>query len=197
MDVSVTRSVPLWGGHGLATWDPAADKVQLGDRRLVPREILVRVRGGPKEPDLAMKIEVRKGIPQWVEVVLRARPDGSEEVRDKHLRAIRLGDWLEQIVAACSLGFSGAGADGTVWSKPVDDRSAVADIRRAVSGQPRTVTPELLQKVSEIYRQHFADRPTESVARAFNVKHRTAARYVQRARSAGYLPPTDPGKKKA
>ena len=179
-------------GHGQATWDPA-DKVEVGDRRRVPREIFVQIRGGEKEPDLGMKIEVRQGIPQWAEVVLRARPDGPE-VRDKDLAAIRLNDWLESIVAMCSVVKSVP--DGTVWSKPVNDWSAVPDIRRAVSGRRRTVTPELLQTVAEVYRQHF-DKPTEAVRRSFGVSHRTAARYVQQARVAGHLPETDPGKKKA
>src|SRR5215207_1996697 len=125
----VTQSITFMGGHGRAVWDPA-DKVEIGDRRRVPREILVQIRGGKNEPDLGMKIEVREGIPQWVEVTLRARPDGPE-VRDKHLAAIHLGDWLNQVVAACSLGLSGVDPDGTVWSKPVDDQSAVGDIRRA------------------------------------------------------------------
>ena len=106
-------------------------------------------------------------------------------------------DWLEQIVAMCSLKYSGTGPGWTVLSQPVDDRGAVADIRRARSGRPRAVTPERLRKVAEVYRQHFADRPTEAVARSFGVSHRTAARYIRQARDAGHLPETDPGKTKA
>jgi hypothetical protein len=193
--VSARHFVPLWGGEGWAAWDSAADKVQVGDRRRVPREILVQIRGGTKVPDLAMKIEVREGIPRWTEVTLRSCPDGPE-IRDKHLAAIRLGHWLNEVVAACSLGLSGEDGHGTVWSKPVEDDSAVGDIRRAVPGRPRTVTPELLQKVAEIYRQHF-DKPTEAVRRSFGVSHRTTARYVKQARAAGHLPDTVPGKKKA
>lgn len=196
MAMTVTRSITFWDGHGRATWNPA-DKVQVGDRRRVPREIFVQIRGSKNEPDLAMKIEVREGLPQWVEVVLRARPDGPE-VRDKDLAAIRLSDWLDQIVAECSLKYSGAGPGGWEgWSKPVNDRDAVADIRRARSGRPRTITSERLQKVAEVYRQHFDKRPTEAVMRSFGVSHRTAARYVQQARAAGHLPETDPGRKKA
>jgi hypothetical protein len=180
-------------GHGRATWDPA-DKVEVGDRRRVPREIFVQIRGGKNEPDLGMKIEVRDGIPRWAVVTLQARPDGPE-VRDKDLAAIRLNDWLEHIVAMCSVAESAA--DGTVWSKPVNDRTAVADIRRAISGRRRIVTPELLQKVADVYRQHFEKGPTEAVSRSFGVSHRTAARYVQQARAAGNLPDTDPGKKRA
>jgi len=189
----VTVSHTFWDGYGRATYEPG-DRVQVGERR-IPREILVQIRGGANDPDVELKIEVREGIPQWVEVWLKARPDGPE-VRDKHLAAIRLGDLLEQIVAMCSLKYSGTGPGWTAWSKPVDDRNAVADIRHALAGRPRTVTPERLQKVAEVYRQHFNQRPTEAVARSFGVSHRTAARYVQQARSAGLLPETEPGKKK-
>jgi len=191
--VTVTATHTFWDGYGRATYEPG-DRVQVGDRR-IPRAIFVQIRGGENQPDFAMKIEVREGIPQWVEVQLQARPDGPE-VRDKDLATIRLGDWLEQIVAMCSLKYSGTGPGWTSWSKPVVDRTAVPDIRRALSGRPRTVTPERLQKVAEIYRQHFEQRPTEAVARSFGVSHRTAARYVQQARSAGLLPETEPGKKK-
>jgi hypothetical protein len=49
---------------------------------------------------------------------------------------------------------------------------------------------------AKIYRQHFDKGPTEAVRRSFGVSYRTAARYVQQARTAGYLPATDPGKKR-
>jgi hypothetical protein len=184
----LTHSFTFWGDHGLATWELA--DVEIGDR-LVPQEIFVYICGGIAQPDLEMKIEVRDGIPQCVELMFRARPDGPE-VRDKDLAVVRVGDWLEQIVAQCSLVRSGPGT----WSKPVDDRSALADITRSRAGRPR-ISREHLKKVAEVYRRHFDKRPTEAVARAFGVKHRTAARYVQQARAAGYLPDTDPGKKKA
>jgi len=183
----LTHSFTFWGDHGVATWELA--DVEIGDR-LVPQEIFVLIRGGKTQPDLEMKIEVREGIPQCVELVLRARPDGPE-IRDKDLAVIRVSDWLEQIVARCSLVRSGSG-----WGKPVDDRTALADITRIRSGRPR-ISREHLKKVAEVYRQHFDKQPTTAVARVFGVKHRTAARYVQQARAAGHLPKTNPGKKKA
>ena len=164
-----------------------------GDRRRVPREIVVQIRGGANQPDYEMKIEVRKGVPRWAEVTLRARPDGPE-VRDKDLDAIRLDDWLEQIAAMCSVAHSGTGAGWEGWSKPVNDGGALADIRRVKSGRPR-ISRERLQKVAEIYRQHFDDRPTNAVATAFGKDPRTAARYVRLAHDAGFLPDTTKGKK--
>lgn len=189
----LTEGFTFSDGRGRVTHYGA--DVRVGDR-LVPSEIFVNVRGGPTQPDYALKIEVRDGLPQWVEVTLRARPGGAE-VRDKDLSVIPLEDWLEQIVAQCSLKFGGTFAGGvTSRSKPTDDRTAIADIRRTRAGRPRTLTPERLQQVADIYRQHFKSRPTGAVARAFDVADRTASKYVQRAREAGYLPPTERGKKK-
>ncbi len=189
----MTHSFTFWDGHGRATWEHDV-LVEVGDR-LVPREIFVHIRGGTAQPDLDMKIEVHDGIPQCVELVLRARPHGPE-VRDKDLAVIRVTDWLDQIVAQCSLKRSGSDLDWSGWAKPVDDRTALADITRVRSGRPR-ISREHLRSVAEIYRQHFDKRPTEAVARSFGVSHRTAARYVQQARAAGHLPKTDRGKKKA
>lgn len=182
----------LWNGQ--CQFCPSVDYVEVGGR-WIPTEILVEIRGGPSQPNLSMKIEVRENIPQWTEVTLRARANGPE-VRDKDFAALRLDDWLEVIVSAASAKGSGIPGLGG-WSKPQNDESALHDIRALRKGRPRTYTPELLQKTAEVYRRHFVSRPTEAVARTFGVPHRTAARYVQRAREAGHLPPTDRGKKKA
>ena len=189
----MTQGFTFWDGHGRASYETA--DVVIGDR-LVPSEIFVDVRGGMSTPDFTMKIEVRQGIPVCTEMTLTARPDGPE-IREKDLKYLRLNDWLEQIVAQCSMKYSGSFPGGvTSWVTLVDDRTALSDIRRARSGRPR-ITGERLQKVAEIYRQHVDDRPTEAVARAFGVSHRTAARYADQARKAGLLPATSPGKKKA
>src|ERR1700730_11482031 len=135
----MTQGFTFWGGRGRASYQTA--DVVVGDR-LVPSEIFVTVRGGMSTPDFAMKIEVRQGIPVCTEVSLTARPDGPE-IREKDLKYLRLNDWLEQIVAQCSMKYSGSFPGGvTGWAKPVDDWGALADIQRARSGRPRTVTPE-------------------------------------------------------
>lgn len=176
-----------------ATYDLRAKEVQVGDR-WIPPEILVTSRTAA-EPDLIAKIEVRKGIPVYTEVTLRARPDGPE-VRSRNLD-LPLDDWLEQIVAACSF-VGNVDNSGRLTSlvRPVQDGGALANVRRARSGRPRK-SHEHLQKVAEIYREHTQERPTEAVMRAFGTSYRTAARDVQKAREAALLPPTTPGKRKA
>lgn len=189
----MTHAIDFWGGRGRASYG-AVDTL-IGDR-MVPSEIFVEIRGGLWQPDLSMKIEVRQGIPVWTEVRLHSRPDGPE-VREKDLAQLHLNNWLEQIVAHASMKLSGVpGQWGAGWSKPVDDKTALPDIRRIRSGRSR-MSQERLSKVAEVYREHVNDRPTEAVSRAFGVSHRTAARYVQQARDLRLLPPTSPGKKKA
>lgn len=180
-DLPVTHT--FFDGYGAASYDPS-DRVQVGDRR-VPNNIFVLIRGGANQPDYEMTIEVRDGIPRWSAVTLRARPDGPE-VRDKDFGVLRLLDWLEPIVAMCSI------AHG---AKPADDWTALAEIRRVTTGRPR-ISRERLQQVAKIYKQHYDDRPTAAVAAAFGKDPRTAARYVRLARDAGLLPDTTKGKKK-
>ena len=189
----MTQGFTFWRGQGRATY---GDDLSTAGDRIVPSEIFVEIQGGLSQPDLSMKIEVRQGVPVCTEVCLRSRPDGPE-VREKDLAQIRLS-WLDQIVAQASMKFTGVpGQWGSGWGKPVDDKSALADIRRIRSGRSRSVSQERLSKVAEIYREHVNDRPTQAVSRAFDVSHRTAARYVQQSRELGLLPPTVPGKKKA
>jgi hypothetical protein len=191
-----TMTFGVAGGEPLlsATWDNRAQEVQVGDR-WIPPEILVTSRTD-SEPDLMMKIEVRKGIPVWSEVTFRARPDGPE-VRKRDLD-IPLDDWLELIVAACSMSVGSVDSTGRATSllRPIEDPAALTNVRRVRSGRPR-IAHEHLQKVAEIYREHIEGRPTEAVSRAFGVSHRTAARHVQQARDAGLLTGTTPGKRKA
>jgi hypothetical protein len=183
----------FWRGQGRATY--GEDLSMVGDR-VVPTNIFVDICGGLSQPDLSMKIEVRQGIPVCSEVCLRSRPDGPE-VREKDLAQVHLGWLIEQIVARASMKSSGRiGEHGYGWSKPVNDQTALADIRRVRSGRSR-MSQERLSQVADIYREHINDRPTEAVKRAFGVQHRTAARYVQQARERGLLPPTVRGKKKA
>jgi len=188
----VSQWFEFWRGQGRATY---GDDLSIVGDRIVPADIFVDIRGGLLQPDLSMKIEVRQGIPVCAEVCLRSRPDGPE-VREKDLAQVRLGWLIEQIVAKASMKPAGRiGEHGYGWSKPVNDQTALADIRQVRSGRSR-MSQERLLKVVEVYREHINDRPTEAVERAFGVSHRTAARYVQQARTAGLLPTTTPGKKK-
>ena len=182
------------GGSGEARYEAGpGDVVDVGNR-IVPRKIRAVIEGGLDEPDVAMTIEVRQGLPVCTEIRFVSRADGLE-VRAKDLKSVPILDWTDEIVAACSWVRMESGGIMQIAGKErrAQDRRNVA---RERVGRPR-VSPELLEKVAEVYREHSDDRPTHAVQRVFGGSYRTAARNVERARDAGLLPPTTPGKKKA
>ncbi|MGW0035735.1 hypothetical protein [Gordonia sp. NPDC003376] len=182
--------VPL--NWGVAVYDDSTVET-VGDR-LLPAEILVRF-PGKNQPSLTMRIVVRQGVPVCTELSLKA--DETTEVRAKDLSLVRIDDWMEYVTAACSE--SAGSSFVTVPSEP--DADALQSVRQAKkagrTAARRSVTPEILEKVAAIYREHIADRPVQAVMRAFDTSERTAARYVERCRKEGLLPPTEPGRKKA
>jgi hypothetical protein len=182
------------GGWGKAEYEAGpGDVVDVGNR-VMPRKIDAAIKGGQDEPDVEMTIEVRQGIPVCTSVRFASRADGPE-VRVRDLKSVPILDWADEIVAACSWVRMESGGIMQVGGKEARTR-ARRDIARARVGRPR-VSSEHLEKVAKVYREHSDDRPTYAVQRAFGGSYRTAARDIERARAAGLLPPTTPGKKKA
>jgi hypothetical protein len=188
------ETVPILKGRGEARYEAGpADFVDVGSR-VVPRKIYAAIEGGRDEPDVAMIIEVRQGLPVCTEVRLVSRAEGPE-IRAKDLKSVPILDWTDEIVAECSWVRMQSGGIVQVSGKghrDVDRRN----VARARIGRPR-VSPKHLERVARVYREHVDDRPTHAVWRAFGGSYRTAARNIERARAAGLLPPTAPGKKKA
>ena len=182
---------------GNATWD-LMDDVIVGDR-LVPRAIDVDFESVEGQPSLRMRIEVRDGAPICADLTISAA-DGGREIRSVDLRAVRLEEWVEDIVSAIAMKVESIAEDGTVTAS--HERSvlaeqaalkAIRDARRATRRNVEKILPE----VARIYRARIDDRPVEAVQAAFGVSYRTAGRYVQLCRDADLLPPTTPGKKNA
>lgn len=190
------------GDFGHAKYDGAA-MVQLGDR-LVPRSIAVHFPSAPDLPALDMTIEVRNDIPVCTQITVHAKDDG-REVRDVDLRAIRIDDWIEDIVAVASskiVSEDGAAViEAVVYGDERDNRersAARAMVRAARKDGRRRVTDDLLRDVAETYRANIPNgRPLQAVQRKFQVSYRTAARYVERARASKFLPEVSPGERKA
>jgi len=182
------------GGRGEARYEAGPrDVVDVGNR-VVPRKILAAIEGGRDDPDVAMIIEVRQGLPVCTEIRFVSRADGPE-VRAKDLKSVPILDWTDEIVAACSWVRMESGGIMQISGKEYREQDR-RNVARARVGRPR-VSPGLLEKVAEVYREHSGDRPTHAVQRTFGGSYRTAARNVERARAAGLLRPTTPGKKKA
>lgn len=174
--------------------------VQVGGVKIPKRfsaHIFDRDDGGP---DLDLEFEVRTGVavPQCREVRVHASDDG-HEVRSADLVGIRIQDVMELAVRQMMLGVtdeSGRLRTPLKLSK-VQAGRAVQDVRAAHRAVKSATTDALLREVAEVYSASIQSQPKIAVSDHFGVKHRTAALYVQRAREAGHLPQTTPGKEKA
>ena len=141
-----------------------------------------------------VKVAVRDGSPEVVELCFTSQP-GQSEVRQKHLRAVDL-DRLATDLYAVEVTDADYRADPNEYG--VAQRIAQKFIeRQRLPRDYRVITKDLLKKVAEVYRDNIHRAPTKAVAKHFAVKDRMASTYVDRARKAGYLPPTKQGQKKA
>ena len=125
--------------EGFATYN-ANDDVEIGDQS-IPRKILFESGGGPF-PVLRMGIEVRNGVPECTYLELDA-DDDSSEVRSKHLKGIRIEEWVTQIVATCA--------------KTVERTSKAG--RRITSLAHGPATPEQVKAVERMQRRRRDPRP--------------------------------------
>jgi hypothetical protein len=132
--------------------------------------------------------------------------DADREIRQVDLRSIEVNTFVIDLVAALSLGIERHKDDPTLVRFHIGVAEAggfpTTVARRFVERQRRgpglrDITPELLQRVAEVYRANIDHATTLAVAKTFGVKSRMASTYVQRARERGYLPPTTQGKKQA
>jgi hypothetical protein len=172
--------------------------------------------GKPDQPVLRMTIEVRQGIPAFTRVEVAATTGGID-ITGVHLGLVRdnLDWWLEMIVRNSAQKApelrAGAEVDGvrvpgwdTVTTPDWADSEAASKAVRAVRrGRPRKATDSRHERVAMIYKAHISGKPLEAIRDAFrdgngnNISRRTAARYVEAARTAGYLPATTQGVRKA
>jgi hypothetical protein len=176
----------------LVDWQFSPETVELAGVA-VPTWVQER-RHGVGGPDMVVKVEVRDGTPEIVRLSFEAKP-GQGEVREKHLRAVDVDRLASDLYATFVAEF------GENPSR--DDEARVLRAaekfveRQRLPRDYRVLTDEVLRKVAEIYRANVSGAPTKAVARHFRVKDRMASTYVDRARKAGYLPPTKQGQKKA
>ncbi len=195
----MTRRVQL--NFGYAEYD-IKTLTPIGDR-LLPQRISVHFPAGgvgdEMQPALDISIDLIDGVPMCTSLALTKSPDG-REVRSKDLRDIRIEDWLEYIVAACAHPYETDGATTRVdipSSGPTAaDLRRISDTRKPVRNANRgrrTIDREHLEKVAKIYREHFDDRPVKAIQKAWGVKPRTAAWWVELCRSDEYqlLPKAD------
>lgn len=174
----------------LIDWQFSHETVEM-DGVEVPTWVKER-RHGVGGPDLVVKVAVRGGSPEVVELNFQAK-SGQSEVRQKHLRAVDVDRLASDLYAVFVAEF------GDNPSRDDETRAMQAAEkfieRQRLPRDYRVLTNDVLREVAEVYRANFAHAPTKAVAKHFGVKDRMASVYVDRARKAGHLPPTKQGRK--
>ena len=192
--------------EGWSTRKRSDDVTAMGHRQ-VPKWIEITTSGGAG-PDTKVKIEVRDGSPEVVELSWISRP-GQRDIRQKDLRETNLAKLaVDTYTHSGWVPFpKGAGgspptdAEITEWAKEVRRRrieSRKSVDRQRAKRENRIISDELLRTVADVYRANIHKRgPTQEVAKHFGVENRTASTYVTKARKRGFLPETQRGKKQA
>ncbi len=172
------RETPI---RGTARVEVSPDRVETSEG-LLPAEIDYIVTGANGDPDFTAQIKVIDGKPEVVSFLATAKPGG------RGLRSVDIGTNVDVIVRSAYEACSMFWRDEEIGKK--------AD--RARRGRPAKLTRAVLEEAARIYRDNVGHKPVLAVQEQMELGHRrTAEMYVQRARQAGILPPTTPGKAKA
>lgn len=161
---------------------------------MLPDRFVTTGNAGDDEPVVRLTFEVVAGVPQCRRLEITAT-EGGREVRPSDVISVHVDHVLELIYSRIGLKVhEGSGLEPS-WSGSPNPEGALQAVRSARRGRPRTMTPALLSQVAAIYREHVLEgTPTAEVARRFSVSPRTARLYVQRARQAGLLGGSIPGR---
>lgn len=170
--------------------------VRMGGVLVPPRLTLTLAPTDAGDPAIVAEFVVVDGTPHCREVrvsVSQRRPG----LRQADLAEFNVADWTEHVFALVAHRIVSV-ERGEMVLDTAEQSSARRAVERARRRRPpRKLTPEYLQRVADIYRDNIADRPTTAVSEQLEVNYRSALDYVQRARRAGLLPPTTPGRKDA
>ncbi|HWL99082.1 MAG TPA: hypothetical protein VNP20_17195 [Nocardioidaceae bacterium] len=172
------------------------DIKRLGKDRIVPRRFVVAVSYEPETkherpwPAFEITVEMVCGVPQCRGVSMTSADDG-QEVLSRHLRWLKLEDWITTGVAMIAMQVQHVDEHGVeaVDAQSSDEQidATIRDLRAARRQPRRSATEARHREVAEIYRTAVTHAPTAEVATHFDVAPRTAALYVKQAREAGYL----------
>lgn len=187
----IVLEIPYKGYRVVITF--SRETVELRDVQ-VPKWITEH-RHATRGPDRFLKVEVRDGAPELVELSFRSK-QGHGEIRDSHVRAEQVNRLAIDLYASSFMDL------GDLSGSSEDRERAIAAAKRLVERQKlpreyRDLNDDMLREVAEVYRAHIKDAPTRAVAKHFGVGARMASTYVDKSRKKGLLPPTKQGQKKA
>lgn len=171
----------------------------------VPRTTLVEVTGDNGHPDATVKIEVRDGRPEVVELHVVAKPAG-REVRTGDMALFNMDNLVANVLKDMHREMepvqeSRAGEFVTYFADAKPDAAqsrwtADSVVRERRSVGRRGVSELELQRVAEVYREHASGHPVQAVEALLGCSRRTASRRIKQAEEAGLLPATTQGKKR-
>lgn len=186
----VVQSSPRWvWSTTVASSEPDSPRyVPVGDGTIMLLDQFDSTgHAGEDDPTVRLSFEVVAGEPQCRRVEIIAA-DGGRQVRPSDVHSVHLKHVLELIYSRVSAERTGEHC----WT--LGGAGVLAAVKSARKGRPRKMTPALLAEVAAIYREHVDDMPSAKIARRFGVSDRTARLYVQRAREAGLLGGSIPGR---
>lgn len=194
--------------HGETVKSVADQTAELGEVS-VPKWIELTT-SGSATPDHHVRVEVRDGSPEVVQIGWTARV-GQRNIRKKDLTDVDLAKLAMDLYSGYFAG-THPFPEGPGGSFPTDDQidewaAQVRKSRQAARNfvdrqrrprEHRPINDDLLKLVASVYRTNIDKRaPTQAVAKHLGVGGRMASTYVQKARARGYLGPTKRGKKQA
>jgi hypothetical protein len=171
------------------------DLVDVGDRR-IPETVIYRHSGNAKRPGIEVTIEMWDGVPSVAKVVHTARRHDGVRIRTKDINLgpglsldRLIAGWLAEVAYRPEPAPPGRRRSSKGWPVSADERRHV--MREVEQAQiRRRLTIGQLRQVAKTY--NAAEPPKhEDVAKAFGVSDRTAQRYIEKARAAGLLPPSE------
>ena len=187
--VYTTAGAPI----GYVEYSMTTSKVKLAGGVAIPREyqlVIDNVRGPESDPLVTVSYTVADGgIPKVESVVI----DGGD-IDPGVFNAIRtrLNNWnraaLQTVMSTVT-----AADGGTVTTPEVGERNRKAATKE-IERRETKFTEEFLQHVADVYLAAEQGDAWEAVKDEFGVALQTAGGYIFRARAAGLLPETTPGK---
>ncbi|TYP88430.1 hypothetical protein [Blastococcus xanthinilyticus] len=192
---------------GPVTWqgrhdiEPLAGDVPYGEHMVMPASVAFRFRGQRGAPTIEARVEVVHGVPELSHFAMTSTATGG--LRSSDLRNVFV-DGLVLGVAEMTAQHVEEVADGVYGIRDPEPRQASKAAERARRGRGATaartgrrpVPTDRIRYTAEVYRDHLQSGPRQAVIDHLGVTGSTADRYIARARAAGFLPATTPGKAK-
>jgi len=172
---------------------PDGGRIDVTDRAVVPmgdvrayRQLTYRHGGNSAHPAREIVFEVRNGVPICTRLTFVS--DSQTGVRAKDLKALKLDELRDDVYAYVGVFTPNPAGGPDSWMLRVGRGSYHQDrkhVERATTR--RKLTPEFLERVSEIHNAAPEGGRLEAVKAAFNVLERQALRYIAAARQKGFI----------